>query len=59
MRLSAPKKIVWIISLLLAILSVVAGPAHLVVIPYVTAYAYWVMGAAWLLLCLATYLKGL
>ena len=56
MKLNAPKKIVWIISLILAIISIIA---YFVVIPVVTGITFWIMCAAWLLLFLATYLKGL
>jgi polyferredoxin len=55
MRLNAPKKGVWFLSLILAILSIVA---YFVVIPVVSGITFWVMVAAWLLLFLATYLKG-
>ena len=55
MRLNAPKKIVWLISLIIAILSIISVIA---VIPFITANAFWVMGVAWLLLFLATSLKG-
>ena len=55
MRLNAPKKMVWFLSLILAIISIVA---YFVVIPVVTGITFWVMVAAWLLLLLATYLKG-
>lgn len=56
MRLNAPKKIVWLLSLVLAVISIIS---YFVAIPVVTgAITYWVMGVAWLLLFLATYLKG-
>ncbi len=55
MRLNAPKKIVWLISLILAVLSVIS---YFVVIPFVTVNAFWVMGVAWFLIFLGTFLKG-
>lgn len=55
MRLNAPKKIVWMISLILAVVSIVG---MFVVIPFVTVYAFWIMGVAWLLLFLGSWLKG-
>ena len=55
MRLNAPKKIVWLISLIIAVLAIIST---FVVIPFVTVNAFWVMGVAWLLLFLATFLKG-
>jgi hypothetical protein len=55
MRLTPPKKIVFIICLLLAIISLVA---HFVNIPVVTEYQYWIMVVAWALLTAAVALKG-
>lgn len=55
MRLNAPKKIVWMISLILAIISLIA---FFVAIPFVSGITYWVMGVAWLLLFLGSFLKG-
>ncbi len=55
MKLNAPKKMVWFLSLILAIISIVA---YFVVIPVITGITFWVMVAAWLLLFLATFLKG-
>lgn len=56
MRLNAPNKLTWIISLILGLLSLLS---YFVAIPFVTVNLYWFMGAGWLLLILATYLKGL
>ena len=55
MRLTPPKKIVFIISLLLAIISVIG---HFVNIPVVTEYQYWIMLVAWALLAAGVFLKG-
>lgn len=55
MKLNAPKKIVWYISIILAVLSVVST---FITIPFVTAYAFWVLVVAWVLLFLGTVLKG-
>lgn len=55
MRLNAPKKIVWLISLILAVISLIG---YFVAIPVVSVNAFWIMGVAWLLLFLATFLKG-
>jgi hypothetical protein len=55
MKLNAPKKIVWLISLILAVLGIVG---HFVTIPVVTVYQFWFLAVAWLLLFLSTYLKG-
>lgn len=55
MRLNAPKKIVWLISLIIAVISIISV---FVTIPFITVNAFWIMGVAWLLLFLATFLKG-
>ena len=55
MRLNAPKKIVWLISLILAVISLIG---YFIAIPVLSGIAFWVMGVAWLLLFLATFLKG-
>lgn len=55
MRLTPPKKIVFIISLILAIIAVVA---HFVIIPIATPYQYWILLAAWAILAAGVALKG-
>jgi len=57
MRLNATQKIVWMLSLVLAVISLIG---FFVTIPVVTgSVVYWVMGVAWLLLFLATFVKGM
>ncbi|MBD3678356.1 MAG: hypothetical protein HUJ27_08135 [Rhodobacteraceae bacterium] len=56
MRLSAPKKIVFLISLLLAALALVAALG--VSIPVVSANALWVALVAYALLAAGNVLKG-
>ena len=56
MRLTPPKKIVFMISLILVIISIVA--AHLVTIPFVTAYSYWILLVGYILLAAGVALKG-
>ena len=56
MRLTPPKKIVFIISLILVIISIVA--AHLVYIPFVTLYSFWFMLVGYILLAAGVALKG-
>jgi len=56
MKLSAPKNIVWVISLILGVLGILSV---LVPIPFVSDYSFWFVGIAWVLLILATFLKGL
>lgn len=56
MRLNAPRKGIWIFSLILALASL---GSYLLHIPLMTGDpSYWVMGAAWLLLLLSTYFKN-
>ncbi len=56
MKLSAPKQIIWIISLILGVLGVLST---FVAIPLFTGNAFWVVVIAWLLLVLATLLNNL
>jgi len=53
MKLSAPKKIVWLISLVLAVLGVVFSFAGIL-----TDYNFWIVVVAYVLLFLGTVLKG-
>lgn len=55
MQRSAPKKLLWLISVILGVLSLVA---YFVAIPFVSTYVFWFMGAAWLLLVVGTSMKG-
>ena len=54
MRLNAPKKFTWILSLILAAVSLVS---FFITIPVVTGINYWIMGVAWLLVFLGAWLK--
>jgi threonine/homoserine/homoserine lactone efflux protein len=56
MRLSPPKKIVWFLSFILAVLSIAS---KFVAIEFVSVHAFWFMAAAWFLLFIATVFKGL
>ena len=56
MLLSAPKMTTWGLALVLGGLGLLG---HLVVIPLVTVYAFWLVGLAFVLLALATLLEGL
>ncbi len=57
MRLNAPKKIVWILSFIFAVVSLVG---NFVALPLINGVlVYWSMFVAWLLLFLATFLKGM
>jgi hypothetical protein len=57
MRLSAPKQITFLISLIIAIIGVLAK--WVITIPVVTEYATGVILVAFALLALGTYVKGL
>jgi len=54
--MNAPKKVTWLICLVLIVVSIVA---KFVAIPFVTANAFWVLAVGAVLLLLATLLKGL
>ncbi len=56
MRLNAPRKGLWIFSTILAIAAVLAYFVDPAVLGFNTAF--WVMGASWLILFLASYFKG-
>jgi hypothetical protein len=55
MKLTPPKKIVFFISLILVIISIVA---HFIHIPFVTQYHYWIMLVGYVLLAAGVALKG-
>lgn len=56
MRLSAPKKITWFISLFLGVLGTLF---MFVEVKVVSTYSLWAVIIAWILLMLGTLLKGL
>jgi predicted membrane metal-binding protein len=56
MKLNAPKKIVWIISLILGLLGLLFT---IVTVPFLSSISFLLLAVGWLLLILATYLKGL
>jgi heme/copper-type cytochrome/quinol oxidase subunit 1 len=56
MNLNAPTKIVFIITLVLALVAVVA---KFVAIPFVSAYAFWILLVAFVVLVASTVFKGL
>jgi hypothetical protein len=55
MRLNAPKKITWWIAVVVGVVGVLA---ELVTIPVLSSIAFWLVAAAFVVLALATYLKG-
>ena len=56
MSLSAPKQITWWIALIVGVVGIVA---QLVTIPVLSGLAFWLVVVAFVLLVLATLLKGL
>ena len=56
MKLSAPQKTTWLIALIVGVLGILGT---FVTIPVVSGIAFWLVAAAFVLLVLATYLKGL
>jgi heme/copper-type cytochrome/quinol oxidase subunit 1 len=56
MRLNPPKKITFWISVLLGVLALVGA---IVNIPFLSAYAFWVLFIGFLLLVLSLLIKGL
>lgn len=55
MRLSAPKKGVWWIALILSVLGLIG---HLVVVPVLTVLSFWLVLVGYILLLLGTAMKG-
>jgi len=55
MKLSAPKKSTWLISMIIAIVGLVSA---LVAIPFVSPIAFWLVSMAYIVLFLGTMLKG-
>lgn len=55
MRLTPPKKIIFMISLILFIVGIVA---HFVHIPIATQYQYWIIIAAYVILAAGVAFKG-
>lgn len=55
MKLSAPKKFTFCLSVILLVVGVIG---HFVSIPVVSAYSYWIVVVSAVLLALGCYLKG-
>jgi len=55
-KLSAPQKATWWVAVIVGVAGILA---HLVTIPVLSGFAFWLVAAAFVLLVLATYLKGL
>jgi nicotinamide riboside transporter PnuC len=55
-NLSAPQKTTWWVALIVGIIGIIA---KLVTLPVLSAFAFWILAVAFVILVLATYLKGL
>ena len=55
MKLNAPKKVVWWISIILVVLGIVG---KIVDIPVVSDYRFWIVIVGYILLWLGTFVKG-
>ena len=55
MKLSAPTRSIWLLSVILAALGVIG---KIVLLPVVSVYAFWILVAGYILLFLSTVLKG-
>lgn len=55
MTLSAPTQVIFIISLVLAVLAVIG---FFITIPFVTAYAFWIAIVAYIVLAAGCLMKG-
>ncbi len=56
MKLSAPKNITWLVAVIVGGLGILASFVN---IPFVTANSFWFVAVGFVLLALATLLKGL
>ncbi len=56
MTLNAPKKNVWLVSVIVGVLGLVG---FFVAIPFVSTYAFWFVTVGFALLALSTMLKGM
>ena len=55
MRLNAPTQVVFIVSLILAVLALIG---YFIAIPFLTAYAFWLAIVAYLVLAAGCVMKG-
>jgi hypothetical protein len=55
MKLNAPKKNTWWVAVVLGVVGIIA---NFVTIPFLSGIAFWLVVVAFVLLALATYLKG-
>ena len=57
MNLNAPKQITWLIAVILGVLGLIGALVH--TIPVLSAYAFWLVFAGFVLLALGSFVKGL
>lgn len=55
MKLNAPKKTTWLVAIVVGAVGIIA---NFVAIPVLSGFAFWLVVAAFVILALATYLKG-
>jgi heme/copper-type cytochrome/quinol oxidase subunit 1 len=55
MKLNAPKKTTWWVAVVVGVVGIIA---NFVAIPFLSGIAFWLVVVAFVLLALATYLKG-
>jgi hypothetical protein len=56
MKLSAPSQVIWIIALILGIVGILGAMG---VIAALATYAFWLVVAGWVLLLIATVMRGM
>ena len=56
MKLSSPKKVTWWIAVIVGVIGIIV---QFVSIPILSSLSFWLVVVAFVLLALATYLKGL
>ena len=57
LKLSAPSQIVWIIALILGIVGILGAPPLGIIA--LGVYAFWLVVAGWVLLLIATVMRGM
>ena len=55
MNLSAPKQITWLIAVIVGVLGILG---KFVAIPFISAYAFWLVVVAFLILVVGTFMDG-
>jgi len=58
MKMNAPKTVTWLVAVIVGVVGILLS-LGVVAIPIISPYAFWLVAAAFILLALATLLKGL